>query len=99
MKEVLVRRKPKNSFTLVVLQNSANIKTTFNPPLHLQANRDYELAMVNLETDYSIADIRKDNNSFKWSVDDGKTWTVIHLPTGCYELRAINAEIARIRWK
>ena len=51
-------------------------------------NRDYELAMVNLEMYY---------NSFKRSVDDGKTWTVIHVPTGCYELKAINAEITRIR--
>ena len=82
MKEVLVRTKPKDSFTLVVSDNSANIQTTFNPPLYLQADHDYKLAMVNLETYYSFANIRKVNNSFKWSVDDGK---------------AINAEIIRIR--
>ena len=97
MKEVLARTKPKYSFTLVVSDNSANIQTTFSPPLYLQANRDYELAMVNLETYYSFANIRKDNNSFKWSVDGGKTWTILHIPTGCYELKAINAEIKRIR--
>ena len=73
------------------------IQTTFSPPQHLQANRDYELAMVILETYYSFANIRKDNNSAKWSVDEGKTWTVIHVPTGCYELKVINAEITRIR--
>ena len=51
MKEVLVRTKPKHSLTLVVSDSSANIQTTlFNPPLYLQANRNYELAMVNLET-------------------------------------------------
>ena len=50
MKEVLVRTKPKDSFTLVVSDNSANIQTTFSPPLNLQANHDYELEMVNLET-------------------------------------------------
>ena len=50
MKEVLVRTKPKDSFTLVVSDNSANIQTTFSPPRYLQANRDYELPMVNLET-------------------------------------------------
>ena len=50
MKEELVRTKPKYSFTLVVSDNSANIQTTFSPPLQLQENRDYELAMVNLET-------------------------------------------------
>ena len=53
--------------------------------------------MVNLETYYSFANIRNVNNFFKWSVDEGKTWTVIHIPTGCYELKAINAVIICIR--
>ena len=86
MKEVLLRTKPKDSFTLVVSDSSAN----------MQANRDYELAMVNLETHYSFANIRKGSNSFKWSIDEGKTWTLLHIPTGCYEVKAINAEITRM---
>ena len=97
MKEVLMRTKPKDSFTLVVSDNSANIQTIFSPPLNLQANRDDELAMVNLEAYYSFANVRKGDNSFKWSIDEGMTWTLHHVPTGCYELKAINAEIARIR--
>ena len=59
MKEVLVRTKPKDSFTLVVSDNNANIQTTFSPPLNLQATRDYELTMVNLETYYSFANIQQ----------------------------------------
>ena len=59
MKEVLVRTKPKDSFTLVVSDNSANIQTTFSPPLNLQANRDYDLAMVNLESYYSSQIFKK----------------------------------------
>ena len=95
MQEVLVRTKPKDSFTLVVSDSSVSIQTTFNSPLYLQANRNYGLAMVNLETYYSFANIREgDNNFFKWSVDGGKTWTILHVPTGCYEL---SAEILRIR--
>ena len=97
MKEVLFRTKPKDSFTLVVSDSSTNIQTTFSPPLHLQTNRDYELAMLNLGTYYSFANIRKGNNSFKWSVDKGKTWTHLYIPTRSYELKAINAEITRIR--
>ena len=69
MKEVLVRTKPKDSFTLVVSDNSANIQTTFSLPLNLHANRDFELAMVNQETYYSFANIRKGSNSFKWNID------------------------------
>ena len=55
MKKALVRTKPKHPFTLVVSDNSANIQSTFSSPLNLQANRDIELAMVNLETYYSFA--------------------------------------------
>ena len=40
MKAVLVRTKPKDSFTLVVSDSSGIIQTTFNPPLYLQANRE-----------------------------------------------------------
>ena len=53
--------------------------------------------MVNLETYYSFANIRTDDNSLKWSGDDGTTWTLLHIPTGCHELKAINAEITRMR--
>ena len=52
--------------------------------------------MLNLETYYSFTNIQEVNNSFKWSADDGKTWIILHIPTGCYELKAINAEIIRI---
>ena len=55
MKEVLVMTKPKDSFTLVVSDNSANIQITSNPPLYLQANHSYEFAMVNLGTYNSFA--------------------------------------------
>ena len=64
MDEILVRTKSKDSFTLVVSGSSANIQTTFNPPLYLQANRNYELAMVNLETYYSFANIREGDKQF-----------------------------------
>ena len=57
MKELLVRTKPKDSFTLVVSDSSANIQTTFNTPLYLEAKRNYELAIGNLETYYSFANI------------------------------------------
>ena len=53
MKEVLVRTKPKDSFALVVSDNSANIQTTFNPPLYLQANHNYESRNVLFIRKYS----------------------------------------------
>ena len=94
---VVVRTLAEDSSTIVVSGGSASVKTVFTPPLHLKNGRDYELAMVNLETYYSFANIRADNISLKWSGDGGKTWRLLHIPTGCYELKAINAEIIRMR--
>ena len=71
MEEVLVRTNAKDSSTIVVSGGSARGQTIFTPPLYLNG-RDYELAMVNLETYYSFANIREDNNSLKWSGDGGK---------------------------
>ena len=64
------------------------------PPLYLKNGLDYELALVNLETYYSFANI--ENNSLKWSGDGGTTWALLHTPTCCYELKAIHAEIIRM---
>ena len=86
---VVVRAIAKDSSTIVVSGGSASVQTVFTP-LYLRNGRDYGLRMVNLETYYSIANIRMDNNSLKWS-GGGKTWTLLHIPTGCYELKAINA--------
>ena len=94
---VVVRTMAKYSSTIVVSGASASVHTVFTPPLDLKNGRDYELAMVNLEIYYSFANIRTDNNSLKWSGDGGKTWTLLHIPAGCYELKAINAEIILMR--
>ena len=94
---VAVSTMAKDSSTIVVSGGSASVQTVFTPPLYLRNGRDYELAMVNLETYYSFANIRADNNSLKWSGDGGTMWTLLQIPTGCYELKAINAEIIRMR--
>ena len=96
MKKVLVKTKRK--IHLHSLYKTVALTFKLHSVLHYTStNHDHELAMVDLATYYSFANIRKSNNSFKWSVDKGKTWPLLHIPTGCYELKAINAEITRIR--
>ena len=90
---VVVKTTAKDSSTIVVSGGSASVQTVFTHPRYLRDGRDYKLAMVYLETYYSFANIRADNNSLKWSGDNGATWTLLHIPTGCYELKAINAGI------
>ena len=46
---------------------------------------------------YSFANIRADNNSRRWNGDGSKTRAALHITRGCYELKAINSEITRMR--
>ena len=48
-----------------VSDSSASIQTTFIHPLYQQANRNYELAMVNLETYYSDIKILPNVNTLQ----------------------------------
>ena len=86
---------PKESHQIVVSSNKTRFRTKFNPPLELDKNKQYEMALVNLETYYSFANITSSNNSLRYSPDGGTSWFNIELPTGTYELSDINTEIHR----
>ncbi|CAG2189728.1 unnamed protein product [Mytilus edulis] len=83
----------------VVLMNElvkdSQILTRFNPPLQLKEHKTYEMALVNLETYYSIPNIHAGNNSFRYSPDDGANWFPIALSTGSYGINNISEEIQR----
>lgn len=86
---------PKQGFSFIVSDNQSRILTRFNPPLHLKEGRSYEMALVNLETYYSIPNIHAGNNSFRYSPDDGASWFPIALSTGSYGIEDINDELQR----
>ena len=79
------------SYTFIVSNcgNNCQIKTKFNPPLELDPNKQYEMALVNLETYWSFPNVTGENNLFKFS--DAKDTYDIFIPKGAYELFAINA--------
>lgn len=51
------------------------------------------MAMLNLETYYSIPNILAANNSFRYSPDQGVSWFPIMLSTDSYGIDNINDEI------
>ena len=62
----------------------------------LDPTKNYEAALLSLDTYNSIPNVTKNkNNVLKYSTDDGTTWKTIALDTGAYELQAINSEIKR----
>ena len=77
--------------TLCFLCNQLRFPTPLNLP-----DYGYEIALVNLETWYSFANITPLNNKFKYSTDDGNTWKTLEIETGAYQLESINDEIQRL---
>ena len=58
-------------------------------------NKDYEIALINLETYYSFPNIDKSKNSFSYSPNLDPLWFDIIIPGGSYHVEDINEFIQR----
>ena len=69
MEELLAKicknTEPKGSCQIVVSSNKTRFNTRFNPPMKLDKNKKYEMALVNLETYYTFPNIDALNNYFR----------------------------------
>jgi len=81
---------------IIISGDSSRIVTSFSPPLVFPEGCHYEMALARVETYYSFPNITIDNNKLRVSFDGGKTWKVIEIPVGCYEVYAINNELQRL---
>ena len=93
LEKIAKNTEPKNSLQIVVSNNKTQFKTRFNPPIQLNKEKKYEIALVNLETYYSFPNIDATNNYFRYSPDSGATWTDIYIPEGSYDITDINDTI------
>src|SRR5678815_1869735 len=95
LKEIRDLTLPKENFSIIWSSDQTDYTENFSPMLHLNPNKRYELALVNLETYNSIPNLDQTNNRFVYSNNTGTTWFTIVLPEGCYEIPQINAAIQR----
>jgi hypothetical protein len=85
----------RDSYQIVLSSDKTSFETDFKPKIVFLENREYEMALVNLETYYSFPNIDSSNNNFRYSSDNGTTWTDINFQTGCYEIKQIDSELQR----
>ena len=85
----------KDSFQIIVSDDSTHFTQKCNPAIQLKKNRPYEIALVNLETYYSIPNISNKNNTFTYWANAGADWNDIIIPTGSYDIDDINDAIQR----
>ena len=93
LEKIAQNTEPKSSLQIVVSDSKTQFKTRFNPPIQLDKNKKYEIALVNLETYYSFPNINNSNNYFCYSPDAGLTWYDIYIPEGSYDITDINQVI------
>ena len=94
LKSIAKNTEAKPSFYLVSSANESTLETTFSPPIDFSRG-SYEIALMDLDTYYSFPNIDAVNNTLKVIIQ-GKTPKIIKIPTGCYEIRAINNELQRL---
>ena len=94
LKQIVKNTGHKTLFQIIVrFIVKSRFKTIFNPKLQLDRDKEYEIALVNLETYYSFPNIDETNNVFVYSPDDGNSCVKIKTPEGSYEIDDINNTI------
>ena len=97
LRKLVEHVEPKRSYQFIVSGRESKITTTFQPTLTFPSiSCNYEMALTKLETYYSFANITSANSNFRISIDKGNTWKLMSIPTGCYEIKAINETLQRL---
>ena len=89
LKQIINNTKPKRSFSIVVSDNKTRLKTWFKPPIQLDKKKDYEIALINLETYFSFPNIDRSNNYFTYTLGPTTPWFDIIIPEGSYQVEDI----------
>ena len=93
LKQIVKNTAHKTSFQIIVSGNESCFNTRLNPTLQLDRDKEYEIALVNLETYYSFPNIDETNNVFVYSPDNGNSWVKMKIPEGSYKIDDINNTI------
>ena len=93
LKNIIKNTAHKTLFQIIVSGNESKFTTILNPTLQLDRDKEYEIALANLETYYSFPDIIETNNVFIYSPDNGNSWVKIKISEGSYKIDDINNTI------
>ena len=95
LKQIVINTEPKRSFTIVISDSKTRLKTWFKPPIQLDKKKNYEIALINLETYYYFPNIDRSNNYFTYSPNLHPLWFDIIIPEGSYHVEDITKFIQR----
>ena len=82
LKQIVKNSMHKTSFQIIVSGNESKFTSRLNPTLELDRDKEYEIALVNLETYYAFPNMDETNNVFVYSPDNGNSWVKIKNSRG-----------------
>ena len=82
LKKIVKNTAHKTLFQIIVSGNESSFNTILNPTLQPDWDKEYKIALVNLETYYSFPNIDHTNNMFIYSPDNGNSWVKIKNSRG-----------------
>ena len=89
LKQIVNNTERKISFSVVASDNKTRFKTWFKPPIQLDKNKDYEIALINLATYYSFPNIDRSRNCFSYSPGANAPWVDIIIPEDSYHVKIL----------
>ena len=92
LKQIVNKTESKRSFSIVVIDNKTRFKTWLKPPIQLDKKKDYEIAIINLETYYLFPNMANSKICFTYTPG---VWYNISIPEGIYHVEDINEFIQR----
>ena len=95
LKQIVNNTEPKKSFSIVVSDHKTRFKASFKPTIQLDKKKDYEIALINLETYYSFQNIDRSINCFSYSPGANAPWVDIIIPEGSHTVEDVNDFIQR----
>ena len=73
LRQIVKNTEHQISFQIIVSSDKSSFNTKLNQTLQLDRDKEYEIALVNLETYYSFPNIDETNNVFVYFPDNGNS--------------------------
>ncbi len=86
----------KETFKMKFQSDTSDFTIRFANPIQLNPKRSYQFALKRFSVYNSLANIDNTNNLITISSDNGKTWTELFIPSGAYEIEALNTRVQSV---
>ena len=95
LKQLVKNTSPKDSQQIIVRSTKTNFDTIYKEPIELSTEKEYEIALVDLETHYSFPNISDHNNIIDYFNILTQEVKRIIVPKGSYGYPDLVKEIYR----